>query len=213
MANLTTPFDNLTKTQINRLYDLLGVHVYKYKKNQEILSTIKNDNIIGIIISGYIQIIRTEYNGNEIILEELMENDIFSTNISSTNNKNCQIFTKEDGEILIIDYNKLMNPKNLKHNYFNVFFRNIFDIINNKYKTTNERIRVLEKKQIRDKLLEYFNIEYKKTGSKNIYLPYNFKDLADYLAINRSAMFRELKNLKEERFIQIKDKRITLLYK
>ena len=39
------------------------------------------------------------------------------------------------------------------------------------------------------------------------------KDLADYMAVNRSAMFRELKNLKEEKFVAVKGKRITLLYK
>ena len=80
-------------------------------------------------------------------------------------------------------------------------------------KRTKVRIRILEKKQIRDKLLEFFDIEYKKSHSKFIYLPFSLKDLADYIAVNRSAMFRELKHLKDEKFIEIKDKRITLLYK
>ena len=91
--------------------------------------------------------------------------------------------------------------------------QNIFDIQNNRYKDMNERIRVLEKKSIRDKLLEYFDIEYKKSFMRTIELPFNLKDFADYLAVNRSAMFRELKNLKEEKFISIKGNRITLLTK
>ena len=91
--------------------------------------------------------------------------------------------------------------------------QNIFDIQNNRYKDINERIRVLEKKTIRDKLLEYFDIEYKKTFMKTIELPFNLKDLADYLAVNRSAMFRELKNLKEDKIISIKGNKITLLTK
>ena len=61
-------------------------------------------------------------------------------------------------------------------------------------------------------MLEYFEFEYKKTRSKFIYIPNSFKDLADYFAINRSAMFRELKSLKEEKFIKIDGKKITLLY-
>ena len=60
--------------------------------------------------------------------------------------------------------------------------------------------------------MEYFNIVSKKRGSRHIYIPSTFTDLADYLAIDRSAMSRELKYLKEERLIEIKDKRITLLY-
>lgn len=211
---MATPFDGLTKSQINKLLDLLGVHVYKFNKNQEILPTIKNENIVGIILEGYAQILNIEYNGNEIVIDNLYKYSVFGTNISLTNSENYQIIAKQDTDVLVIDYDKLINPQNLNHNYFNIFFRNLFDIINIKMKEKNERIKVLEKKQIREKLLEYFEMEYKKGHlNNNIFLPFSFKDLADYLAINRSAMFRELKHLKEEKLIEVKNRRVTLLYK
>ena len=210
---MVTPFEGLTKIQINKLYDLLGVHIYKFNNGQEILPTIKNENIIGIILNGYAQILNIEYNGNEIVIENLYKDSIFGSNISLTNSENYQIIAKQSTEVLVIDYNNLVNPKNLSHNYFNIFFMNLFDIINTKFREKNERIKILEQKQIRDRLLEYFEMEHKKTRLKNIYLPFSFKDLADYLAINRSAMFRELKHLKDEKFIEIKNRRITLLYK
>ena len=210
---MTTPFDEMTMLQRNKLYNLLGVHIYKYNKGEEILPTMKSGNIIGIIMDGSAQINYLEYNGNEIMMESLDKDGVFGTNISLTNNENCQIIAKEETEVLIIDYDRLINPRNLKYSYFNIFFRNMFDIINTKFKEKNERIKVLEKKQIRDKLLEYFEITYKKTHSKFIYLPFSFKDLADYIGVNRSAMFRELGHLKDDNFIEVKDKRIKLLYK
>lgn len=151
--------------------------------------------------------------GDEVVTEKLNENDLFGTNISLTNYENCQILAKTDVEVLVIDYKKLMKQENLKYRYFNVFFQNIFVIINKKIKEKNERINILEKKQIREKLLEFFEIQYKKAHTKTITLPFHLKDLADYIAVNRSAMFRELKNMKEEKVIEIKNKRITLLYK
>ena len=210
---MNSPFEELSKLQINKLFDLLGAHFYTFNKNQEILPTIKNNNIIGIIMDGSAEIINIEYNGNAILIEELAKDSIFGTNISGTNNENYQIIAKQDTLVAIIDYDKLINPNNLKHNFFNIFFRNLFEIINMKSKEKNERIRVLEKKQIREKLLEYFNIKHKKSFSNYFYLPFSFKDLADYLAVNRSAMFRELKHLKEEGFIEIHNRKITLLYK
>lgn len=210
---MKSPFSELSKAQITFLYDLLEVHIYKFNKNQEILPTIKNENIVGIILSGEAEIIYIEYNGNEIIVENLVKDSVFGSNISSTNDENYQILAKEDAEVLVIDYNKLMNPKNLGHPYFDIFLRNLFEIITTKLKERNERIKILEKKQIREKLLEYFEIEYKKTHNKTIYLPFNLKDLADYIAVNRSAMFRELKNLKEEKFVDVQGKKIILLYK
>lgn len=210
---MNSPFADLSRVQINKLYDLLGVHIYKFNKNEKILPIIKGGNFIGIILEGSAQIFYIEYNGNEIILENLYKDSVLGTNISTTNNDNCEIVAKEYTEVLIFDYNNLLNPKNLKYSYFNIFLANLFDIVNFKLKERNERIRILEKKQIRDKLLEFFDIEYKKNHSRFIYLPFSLKDLADYIAVNRSAMFRELKHLKDEKFIEVKDKRITLLYK
>ena len=157
---MKSPFEDLSTSQINKLYNLLGVHIYRFAKNQEILPTIKHENIIGIILEGSAQIINIEYNGNEIIMEQLSKDSVFSTNISATNREDCQIISKQDTQVLVIDYNKLMNPINLKYSYFNVFLRNIFDIINIKFKEKNERVEILEKKQIREKLLEFFEIEY-----------------------------------------------------
>ena len=42
------PFEGLTKLQISKLFVLLGVHRYRYTKGEEIVPTIKNDNIIAI---------------------------------------------------------------------------------------------------------------------------------------------------------------------
>ena len=146
-------------------------------------------------------------------MENLYKDDIFGTNISATNSEYTQIIAKEETKVLVIDYDKLINPANLKYSYFNIFFMNLFDIINTKFKEKNERVKILEKKQIREKLLEYFEIEHKKTRQRNIYLPFTFRDLADYLAVNRSAMFRELKHMKDEKLIEVNDRKITLLYK
>lgn len=210
---MKSPFEGLTKSQVNKLLDLLGVHIYTYSKHQEILPTIKNDNIIGIILEGSAQIVNIEYNGNEMVKEILIKDSVFGNNISATNSEYCEIIAKEDTRVLVIDYNKLMNPTNLSHNYFNIFLSNLFDIINIKLREINERVKILEKKQIREKLLKYFEIENKKSSSKYIHLPFTFKDLADYIGVDRSAMFRELKHLKEDKIIEIHDKKITLLNK
>lgn len=209
---MNSPFADLSRVQTLKLYEILDTHVYKYNKNEDVLPIIKNSNIIAIILKGSVQISYIEYNGNEVILENLATNDVFGTNISSTDNDNCDIIAKEDTEVLVIDYVKLMNPRNLRYPYFNTFFRNLFDIINAKFKEKNERMRILEKKQIRERLLAYFDIQRRKSGSRYVYLPFALKDLADYISVNRSAMFRELKHMKEEKLIEIKDKRITLYY-
>ncbi len=205
------PFDNINKQEKQNLLKDLEANSITFEKNELVLKKVKNNNFIGIIIYGLIQIIKTDYNGNRIIIEELEENEIFGSKISSLNNAEYSIITKEDTKIIIFDYYQILN-KNSKSKYYNQFIKNLLEIIVNSINEKNNRIEILTKKTIRNKLLEYFRIVSSKNNSKHIYLPFTFTDLADFLAIDRSAMSRELKYLKEEGFIEIKNKRITLLY-
>lgn len=209
---MKSPFDNISELQKNKLFKILGTHIYKFNKNEEILETLNNEKVICILLEGYAHIININYNGEEYLVEELNENSIFGTTISDINNIEYEVRAIENSKVLVINYDNLLDLKNINHSYFNVFVLNLFSIINSKLKSNNDRIRILTQKSIRDKLLAYFANEYKKTRSKFIYLSTNFKDLADYLSINRSAMFRELKYLKEENFIKIDGRKITLLY-
>ena len=77
----------------------------------------------------------------------------------------------------------------------------------------NTRIELLTKRNIRDKLVSYFNLLSSKTLYKTITIPFSYTDLADYLSIDRSAMSRELKYLEDENFIKRNGKKISLLYK
>lgn len=208
---MKNPFNNINDKQKDKLLKLLEAVTLNIKKNSSVLSSIKNDNFIGIILEGRIQIIKTDYNGNRTIIEELKENGMFGTKISSLSNQEYDVITKEDAKIIMIDYERIINNDN-KTSYYNQFMKNILEIIISITNEKNNRIEILTKKTIRNKLLEYFSIVSKNNKSKNIYLSSTLTDLADYLAIDRCAMMRELKYLKEEGFIEVKNKKITLLY-
>ncbi len=208
---MKNPFDNISKKNKEKLLKNLKSHTVNYKNNTNITEIITDKNEIGIIVSGYLQIVKNNYNGSSNVIDTLQENDAFSSSTFYIDD-DYEIIAKEDVNIIIIDYTELINY-NENDKVYNQFIKNLFIILNEKLTDKNERIEILTKKTIRNKLLEYFKIMSKKNGSKYIYLPFNFINLADYLAIDRSAMSRELKFLKDEGFIEIKGKRITLLYR
>lgn len=180
-----------------------------YKKNSSVLST-NRSNIIGIVLEGYLQIIKTDYDGKQVIIEELPEGHLFGTTLSNLNNNEVSILAKEDSKVLVIEYSMIFNSNNVKP-YISKFLKNLLDITTDIINERNNHIQILTKRSIRDKLLEYFNLN-KTPGSKILYLPSTITDLANYLAIDRSAMSRELKNLKDDGFIETKGKRIYLKY-
>ncbi len=208
---MTNLFTNISEKNQEKILKILEASTLNFKPNCQILTSVKLDNMIGIVLLGYMQIIRTDYNGNRTIIEELTENDVFGTTISSLTNE-CEIITKEDTKIVIIDFNNILNDVENNLSYYKQFIKNLLEIYSDKINTKNERIEILTKKTIRDKLLEYFKIVSKRNNSKKIYLTMTYIELADYLAVDRSAMTRELKNLSEEGFIKREEKKITLLY-
>lgn len=209
---MTTLFDGINTRNKEKLLKMLETHPLHFSKDTSLTSMIQGDNSIGFITHGYAQIIKVDDNGSKTIIEELMDEDTFLTSFLTFNKNDYDIVTKEDTELILIDYESIFQMEESNKEYFMQFIKNLLQITIAKTEERNERIEILTQKTIRNKLLEYFNIMARKHGSKFIYLPFNFIDLADYLAVDRSAMSRELKNLKEEGFIEVKGKRITLLY-
>ena len=76
----------------------------------------------------------------------------------------------------------------------------------------NTRVEILTKRSTREKLRGYFNLLSARNLSKTFSIPFSLTDLADYLSVDRSAMMRELKTLKDEGFIKKNGNKITLLY-
>ena len=209
MINL---FSDIQEKNKEKLLNSFRSYSINYSKGKKVIDVFRDNNEIGIINSGYIQIIKNNYNGTSTIIEELYEDDIISSLFYYLKNDVYEIIAKEDTKITIMDYREILGQTNNSKSY-NQLIKNLFSIISKKMVERNEHIEILSERSIRNKLLEYFNINAQKNGSRYIYLPFNFSDLANYLAIDRSAMSRELSYLKEEGFISIKGKRITLLYR
>lgn len=204
-------FFNIKDSNKLKLLRFFEADIICVKKNTTVSSMIKNKKIIASVIFGKLQVIKQDYNGNRTLIDELIENDVFGSIMQTIYGDEYDIVAKEDSKVFIIDFNNAINVNN-NTEYYNQFLKNLLQIMSKKILDNNERIEILTNKSIRNKLLAYFKMMYRKNNSKVIYLPFSLTDLADYLCVDRSAMSRELKNLKDEGFIEIKNKKIKLLY-
>ena len=205
-------FKDINPDNKSKLLKLLETSNFTYQKGVNIAYLFKDKESIGSVIEGSLDIIRIDYNGTRTIIETIYEDEILGTSLTSLLSNDYEIITREDTKILWLDYKVILEINDTKYSYYNQFIKNLLMIALEKNTLKNERIEILTQKTIRNKLLEYFRIEALKNRSKIIYLKSTWQDLADYLAIDRCAMTRELKNLKEEGFISVKGRVITLLY-
>lgn len=199
--------DNDQKKLLTQLY----AKTLHYPKGSTVLNNVGKTDMMGIINEGSVNIIRIDYNGTKTIIETLGKNEIFYAQTFKSDNNELSIITQEESRITLFEYTTMLNIKPRYQDLQRKMLDNFTQIIIDKLNQNMERIQILTKKTIREKLLAYFQNEAKKHHRKVFKLNLSLTDLADYLAIDRSAMMREIKHLKEDRIIIIEKKRVTLL--
>ena len=181
--------------------------------NETITTYIENRNQVCILLSGEADLIRYDFYGNKTIIGHFSEGHIFGEVLYPANTNN-ELFVqaKNDCEVLFFSYNIILQKCKSNCPYHKDFSEHLNKLIINKIIDLNTRIELLTKKNIRDKLLSYFDSLANKSLNKKFTIPFSYTDLADYLSVDRSAMMREISHLQEEGFIERKGKKIKLLY-
>lgn len=182
-----------------------------FKKDQIITTYIKKRNQICILLQGEADLVRYDFNGAKSIIEHYTENDIFGEAFYTVSvNNELSVEAKKNCDVLFFSYGSLYGGCEKNCKFHNALAENFSKIMIEKMKAVNTRIEILTKRTIRDKLLGYFNILSTRSLSKTISLPFSLTDLADFLSVDRSAMMREIKNLKDEGIIEKDGNKFTI---
>ena len=185
-----------------------------FSKGQTITTYIKNRNQLCILLSGHADLVRYDLNGHRTLVERFSKNSLFGEifNIVTVNNE-LLVEAKSNCTVLFYIYDDLKTCCNPNCRFHETLYEYLLQLILNKITRLNTRIELLTQRTTRDKLLMYFSLISTRTLSKSFELPISLTDLADYLSVDRSAMMRELKLLKEDGLVDKIGNKITLLYK
>lgn len=202
-------FEGIEEEDIKKMLKCFDAKTRTFKKDRTIVTNIINIKMIGIILEGTANVERYDYNGNRSIIEKLEKNSVFGE-VFSRLGSDISVIATSDCEVLFIEYEHLIKRCKKGCIYHSILTNNVLQLLSKKIVDLNKRLEILSKRTIRDKLLSYFELLANNNPKRSFNLPFTYTDLADYLSIDRSAMMREIKNLKEEGFIETNGKKITL---
>ena len=184
-----------------------------FLKNQIITSYIQKRNQLCVLLDGTADLVRYDLNGNRTIVERFSKNSLFGEVFYKvTTNNELLVEAKSNCTVLFYIYDELKNKCNESCKFHETLSEYLPELILDKITELNTRIELLTQKTTRDKLLMYFSLISTRKLSKTFELPLSLTDLADYLNVDRSAMMRELKLLKEDKLVEKIGNRIILLY-
>ena len=189
------------------------IQVKNFIKGETVTTYIEMRNQICIVLSGEVDLIRYDFNGNKTIIGHFVENDIFGEVFYPANTNNELFVTAiKKSEILFFTYDTLFEKCEYECAFHKELINNLSELFIDEIIGLNLRIELLTKRSIREKLLSYFEILSKSSMNKVFTIPYTYTDLADYFSVDRSSLMREIKMLTDEGFIKKEGTKITLLY-
>ena len=190
------------------------VQIKEFQKGEVITTYLLNRKQVCILISGSADLIRYDFNGIKTIVERFYEKDVFGEIFYQINtNNDLFVLAKEDSKVLFFNYDIFEKKCKKNCEFHEKLLINLPNLILSKIEDLNFRIELLSKRTIREKLISYFSKRSESAFNKTFTLTLTLTDLADYLSVDRSAMMREIKSLKDEGFIKKSGNKITLLYK
>ena len=175
-------------------------------------SSPKND-AVGIVERGCAALIRIDEEGVATVMEELGPGGVFGRTLAfaGSSGDSLQVVCRTPCDVLFIDYPHILKRCEHACNRDSVLVQNMLRLMSDKAQALSQRVDVLSRRSIREKLLCYFRQLSEQAGSNTFTLPFSLSTLADYIATDRSAMMRELKRLREEGTIRSDGRQFTLL--
>lgn len=169
-------------------------------------------NTVGIIEKGDAVLVRTDEDGNDTVLEELSVGGVFGKTLAFgvVGDDGVQVLARTNCDVLFIDYSYIIKRCENACMHHSMVVQNMLELMSVKAKHLSQRIDVLSRRSIREKLLCYLRHLSVQQESDTVLLPFSLSTLSDYIATDRSAMMRELKRLKTEDLIVSNGRKITI---
>ena len=177
------------------------VQVKDFSKGETITTYIEKRNQLCILITGEADLVRYDFYGQKTIIGHFNDTDTFGEVFYPANTNNeLFVVAKKKCKVLFYTYDNIEQKCRKNCSFHNTLVNFLSKLLLDKIVNLNTRVELLSKRNIRDKLISYFNLLSAKTLSKTIVIPFSYTDLADYLSIDRSAMMRDIKALVDQRY-------------
>ena len=176
------------------------VQIKDFTKGETVTTYIEKRNQLCILINGEAELVRYDFYGHKTIIGHFDEYDTFGEVFYPANTNNeLFVVAKKNCKVLFYIYDNLDYKCRKNCAFHSTLMNHLSKLLLDKIINLNMRVELLSKRNIRDKLISYFNMLSSKSMSKTITIPFSYTDLADYLSIDRSAMMRDIKTLVDHR--------------
>lgn len=212
-TKMVSLFDGIENGEMEQLLLCLGGRHAIYDEGEYILLAGDRADQVGLVLSGSVLVFSDDFWGNRTILAHVERGGLFGEAFSFARVEALPVSVKaaEKTEVLFINCERIITVCPSACEFHTRLVRNMLKILAEKNMTLTQKIGHMGKRTTREKILSYLSEQAKKAGGNSFSIPLNRQEMADYLAVDRSAMSKELGRLREEGQISFHKNRFRLL--
>ncbi|MCI8679386.1 MAG: Crp/Fnr family transcriptional regulator [Oscillospiraceae bacterium] len=205
-------FYDITDQEVEAMIQCFRMRRCRFHPGQIICTYGESAGEVGVLVSGEAELVRLDYAGNRTILERLETGGVFGESLAFTPTLgDCvEVVSAAGSEVLFMEYSHIMKRCENACAHHSKLVQNMFRLVAEQTRRLSQRVEVLSRRSIRDKLMCWFQLRRLAAGADSFTLPFTLSALADYISADRSAMMRELKRMKEEGLVEMDGRRVTL---
>ncbi|MDD3237125.1 MAG: Crp/Fnr family transcriptional regulator [Candidatus Gastranaerophilales bacterium] len=206
-------FADINENDMLSLLRCLDIKTKSYKKGVDIIKFKSKITAVGIVLTGSVDVIKSDINGDTYRLRKLGENGIFAEDLvcSQVKESPINVVATSNCEVLFVPYEKLIAPCQKACPYHIRLVKNVLKVIADNNINLMLQFDLLGKRTIREKLLTYLRTKSHEAGTEKFEIKLNRNELAEFICVDRSAMCRELGNMRDDGLIQFEKNHFTLL--
>ncbi len=196
-------FYGINEQDRNALLGCLQAVKKTYLKGEVIFDVGDDLTSVGYILEGEVQLSKDDYDGNKVIVSNVGPNETFGEAFvcAGVDKSEVSATALVETQILLLNFHRILSVCVNTCPFHKKLIENIIKTIATKNIMLQKRIELLSKKTLRERILHFLRTEKKKTKKEIFEIPYSREQMALYISADRSALSRELSNMKNENII------------
>lgn len=206
-------FDGIEENNLIKMLSCLGARVLSFDKKFTVFSEGSKAKYLGIVLSGSVQTVLIDYDGNRSILSNMEASEVFAEDYACAEISAIPVtvVANEPSEVMFIDCSHILHTCSNNCGFHQQLIYNLMKDLATKTIMFHQRVEVTSKRTTREKLMTYLSIEAKKCSSNSFDIPFDRQELADYLEVDRSGLSAEISKLRSEGILESSKNHFRLL--
>ena len=206
-------FAGISQEELKSMLGCLDGKIIQTPKGSPVFLEGEPATFVGVVLSGKVQILRTDFYGNRSVLTVVSPGGLFGEAFACAEVETLPVsaVALESTSVLLLDCKRVLTSCPNACPFHSKLVRNLLRGIAQKNLMLTQKILCMSQKTTQEKLMEFLLEQAKQHGRAEFVIPYDRQALADYLGVERSAMSAEISKLRKAGQIDCTGSRFRIL--